>query len=210
MTMSEVITHVQALVTRGMQGDRTVLPALRALLTTRPELWTHLQTVGSRVERAWIAVLAGDDLVAQEVLTQQLQALKGELAGPNPTPLEHLLVERIAVCWLQVQQADLWAAQHVTHPTSWADHRQDRAQARFLAAVKALAQVRKLLRPQAAVQVHIAQHQVHMGEVPTRGGLTVHVRLQGAYTRLERGSQRSQEGLGECLRVCRYGEFPPA
>jgi hypothetical protein len=146
-----------------MQGDRTVLPALRALLTTRPELWTHLQTVGSRVERDWITVLAGNDLVAQEVLTQQLQALKVELGGPNPTPLEQLLIERIGICWLQVHQADIWAAQHVTHQTSWSDHRQDRAQARFLAAIKSLAQVRKLLRPGATVQVNIAQQQVNVG-----------------------------------------------
>ena len=39
--------------------------------------------------------------------------------------------------------------------------RQDRAQQRFLAAVKALAQVRKLLQPSARLQVNIAQQQVN-------------------------------------------------
>jgi len=61
-----------------------------------------------------------------------------------------------------MHQADMWAAHHMTHQTSWAEQRQDRAQARFLAAVKALAQVRKLLRPGASVQVNIAQ-QVQVG-----------------------------------------------
>ena len=101
--VSQSATSLQSLVQRGMAGDRTVLSALRELLTTRPELWRHLRTLGMQVEHAWIQVLAGEDLVAQEVLAQQLQMLKNELGGPNPTPLEHLLIERIVVCWLQVR-----------------------------------------------------------------------------------------------------------
>jgi hypothetical protein len=107
-------------------------------------------------------VLAGTDLVSQEVLAQQLQMLKVELGGSSPTPLEQLLVERIVVNWVQVCQADLWAARHVTQHDAWIAQRQDRAQARLIAAVKALAQVRKLLRPGTAIQVNIAQ-QVNVG-----------------------------------------------
>jgi hypothetical protein len=47
--------------------------------------------------------------------------------------------------------------------SSWVQHRQDRTQHRFLAAVKALAQVRKLLQPSPRVQVNIAQQQVNVG-----------------------------------------------
>ena len=162
-TLPELTTSLQTLVQRGMDGDRTVLPALRELLTTRPELWRHLRTLGMQVEHAWIQVLAGTDLVSQEVLAQQLQMLKVELGGPSPTPLEQILVERIVVCWLQMQQADLWAARHVTQHDTWSEQRQDRAQGRLLAAVKALAQVRKLLRPGTAIQVNIAQQQVNVG-----------------------------------------------
>ena len=74
-------------------------------------------------------------------------------------------MERIALCWLQVQQADLTAAQMLAKRSpvqeSWIQQRQDRAHGRLLMAVKALAQVRKLLRPGATVQVNIAQ-QVNM------------------------------------------------
>jgi hypothetical protein len=170
-TPQELTTSLQTLVQRGMDGDRTVLPALRELLTTRPELWRHLRTLGMQVEYAWIHVLAGEDLVAQEVLAQQLQGLKVELGGPSPTPLERLLVERIAVCWLQTCQVDLQALQQLqTTPTqlpeqeSWLQQRQDRTQARLLAAIKTLAQVRKLLKPSTAtVQVNIAQQHVNVG-----------------------------------------------
>jgi hypothetical protein len=118
------------------------------------------------VRQAWLQRLTGTDVVAQEILTRQLQALQAELAGPAATPLEHLLVERIALCWLQVQQADLMAAQMLAKSSpvqeSWVQQRQDRAQGRLLSAIKALAQVRKLLRPGATVQLTIAQ-QVNVG-----------------------------------------------
>src|SRR5687768_8155489 len=63
-TPQDLTTSLQTLVQRGMDGDRTVLPALRELLTTRPELWRHLRTLGMQVEHARIEVLAGTDLVA--------------------------------------------------------------------------------------------------------------------------------------------------
>jgi hypothetical protein len=110
--------------------------------------------------------MTGTDVIAQEILTRQLQALQADVAGPAATPLEHLLIERIAMCWLQMQQADLTAAQMLAKPSpvqeSWVQQRQDRAQGRLLSAIKALAQVRKLLRPSATVQVNIAQ-QVNVG-----------------------------------------------
>ena len=150
------------LVQRGMTGDRTVLPAIRQLLDTRPVLWQEVDSLAAHVEQAWMALLAGPDLVAQEILVRQLQTLKQELEGPQPTPLERLLIERIAVCWLQVQHADLVATRHGQQFVTWIQQRQDRLQGRLLAAVKALAQVRKLLRPGPMVQVNIAQ-QVKVG-----------------------------------------------
>ena len=166
----DVTASLQSLVHRGMAGEREVLPALRELLTTRPELWRHLRTLGMQVEHAWIQVIAGTDLVAQEVLAQQLQVLKVELSGLNPTALEQLLVERIAVCWLQTCQASLQASHQLqTTPRqlpdqeNWLQQRQDRAQARLLAAIKTLAQIRKLLRPHTTVEVTIAQQHVNVG-----------------------------------------------
>jgi hypothetical protein len=102
-------------------------------------------------------LLAGPDLVAQEILLWQLQLLKQQLEGPDPTALARLLTERIAVCWLQVQHADLVATRHGQQSESGIQQRQDRLQGQLLAAVKALAQVQKLLRPGPMVQVNIAQ-----------------------------------------------------
>ena len=160
---SPSVTELETLVRRGMQGDRTVLPALQTLLETEPCLWQEVGSVVAEVEQAWMQLLTGENLVTREIYLRQLQALKAELAGPTPTPLERLLVERIALGWLQLQQADMLAAEYVSERTAWVEHRQERAQARFLAAIKALAQVRKLLTPGPLMQVTIAQQQVNMG-----------------------------------------------
>jgi hypothetical protein len=67
MTPQAALTH---LVHRGMTGDRTVLPAIRQLLDTRPALWREVDSLTARVEQAWLALLAGPDLVAQEILVR--------------------------------------------------------------------------------------------------------------------------------------------
>jgi hypothetical protein len=119
-----------------------------------------------QVERAWLRALAGENLVSQEILERQLGMMKDQLAGLESTPLEQLLVERIVVCWLQVQQAELRAAGRMGHHGMVLSHaeeyRLNQVHRRFLMAVKSLAQVQKLLRPGAAIQVNIAQQQVNM------------------------------------------------
>ena len=107
---NEPLTELETLVRQGMAGDQRVLPALRTLLDTRPDLWQAIDTLADRVRQVWLQRLTGTDLVAQEILTRQLQAMEEALAGPYATSLERLLVERIALVWLQVQQADLTAA----------------------------------------------------------------------------------------------------
>lgn len=86
-----------------------------------------------------------------------------ELAGPSPTPLERLLVERIVASWLQTYHYDILCAQAGNITIDQGDYmqrRQDRAHKRYLSAIKSLAVVRRLLRP--SVQVNIAQQQVNV------------------------------------------------
>jgi len=130
------------------RGDPASLPALRTFLDESPEVWRHAGDLAAHAERAWCELTAGPDLLAREALTRQLAALKAELAGPALTPLERLLVERIAATWLQVNYADAAAAQARDLSVKQAElamERQDRAHRRHLAAVAALATVRRLL-----------------------------------------------------------------
>jgi hypothetical protein len=139
-------------VQRAREGDRTVLAELRRLLDQNPRLWQCHGDLAQQAEEAWLRLAAGQDLFLHESLCRKLRDLREELAGPDPSPLEKLLVGRVVACWLQVYYADAVYAQ-TKDPTvppatlrelQW---RQEAAERRFQAAVKQLAVVRKLLRP---------------------------------------------------------------
>src|SRR5690349_20056724 len=65
------------------------------------------------------------------------------LSEAGPTPLEHLLIERIVTCWLAVELVDIDVANQEEHHTpghhaEYYARRQDRAHKRFLQYVEAL------------------------------------------------------------------------
>jgi hypothetical protein len=88
-----------------------------------------------------------------------------ELRGPSPSVLERLLVDRIVVCWLALHYAEIVYPQRMaTLDRKWAEYYQDwidRSQKRYLAALKALAQLRRPQLP--VVQVNVAEQQVNVG-----------------------------------------------
>ena len=91
--------------------------------------------------------------------------MRKEVAGPDPSPLERLLAERVVACWLQLQQAEAAYAGNLGKPTTSQDEyhqrRLDRLHRRYLSAIRTLAQVRKLLTP-TVTQINVAQQQVNM------------------------------------------------
>lgn len=105
----------------------------------------------------------GRNLLHREAWERQAQTLEQELAGPHPSPLERVLCERIASCWLDAHLADLSSADWLKRDGmnraagDYCLRRQDRAHARFVGAVVALARVRRLLAPPLVAQVNIAQ-----------------------------------------------------
>ena len=134
---------------RAERGDRTVLPALREVLDAVPALWRQAGDVARTAEAAWIGLIAGQDLMVRESLTRKVADLKAELAVPGAPPLERLLVGRVACCWMQAAHADAALAALKGGGASIAQlemlqRRQGRAQRSYLAAMKALAMVRRL------------------------------------------------------------------
>src|SRR3954447_26716302 len=96
------LDEIRDVLVRAARGDGEALPELRAVLDRRPELWRGLGDLAAHVERAWVGEVAGANPALAEVLTRKVAALKRELGGPAPSPLERLLVDRIAACWLQL------------------------------------------------------------------------------------------------------------
>jgi hypothetical protein len=164
---------LMATVRRAEGGDETALPALRQCMDTVPALVEALGDLAGQVETSLIRTAAGNNLAFKEGLSRKMNQLRRDVAGPNPSPLERLLADRIALCWLSLHDAEVRFAQFKDSTIKQADHWQrriDSAHRRYLTAIKALATVRKLAVP--AVQVNIARKQVNvLNTVPEGTGV---------------------------------------
>ena len=160
---------LQALVPRAEKGDEQALAELRRRFDATPALWEELGNLAEHAQRVWVALSSGSNALIQQAAERKVAALRQELLGPAPSPLERLLVERIIACWLQVQYADQAAVAFEKKGGRFAEgdywqKQQERAHRRYLSAIRTLAQVRRLLLP--AVQMNIAEQQVNvLGQV---------------------------------------------
>jgi hypothetical protein len=142
--------EIRTLLERARSGDATDLEALREALDRYPEIWQAYGNLAKHARDALIEQIAGVDLALVESLSRQVEAMKAELAGPAPSPLETLLIDRIVACWIQIGHADLAAAQAKDVSIQQANYnrkRQDSAHRRYLTAAGALAMTRRLLGP---------------------------------------------------------------
>src|SRR6516162_11046018 len=146
------VGRLAELVQRGQQGDLTALPLLREALEGDPSLWQEYGDLAAQAQEAWLQLLAGTDYLLAESVRLKLAALRQELSAEGASPLEKLLIERVIACWLQTCYSDSVYAQargpqSTTSVRQELMKRQDSSQRRYLAAIKQLALVRKLLKP---------------------------------------------------------------
>jgi hypothetical protein len=156
-----VLTELRELVTKAKAGDASVLPRLREVLDDNPQIWQHTGDLEQVVVRAWTQLLAGDDPLTLEVLRRKAEALRAELEGDSPTPLERLLVGQVVSSWLEMSHAQAQVAAPGSTTLGQASHnlrRAESAQKRYLAAIKTLTTVRALV-PRGLVPVnHLRLH----------------------------------------------------
>ena len=91
---SDIDVELSSLMELARKGNEAVVPRLRELLGQEPGAWEHLGNLARQAEESWIARVAGVDLAFAEVIRIKLAALKFEIGGVEPAPLERLLVER--------------------------------------------------------------------------------------------------------------------
>jgi hypothetical protein len=160
---------LSALVQRADRGDRTALPAVREVFDAVPGLWETYGDLATIAQNALIDLVAGKSGVTREGIRKTMAKMRADVSGPNASPLERLLVERVVACWALSYQADLAYADSLTRASpiesEHCQRRQDRAARQYLAALRSLAVVRRLLMP--TVQVNVAERQVNIagGEV---------------------------------------------
>lgn len=144
---------------RAQAGDTSVVPALRTMLREDDD---ELLDAGhlARMALARAASKEGD-LLTREIYIRQMEKDAEELAGPNPSPLEKLLAERVAISRFRCYYYECLCVMGLRKDTLNLDaHKHKRlaaAQRDFLSSCRALAQVRKLELP--FVQVNVAERQ---------------------------------------------------
>lgn len=143
------MAQLRGLVAEAKRGNAEVLPQIRRILHANPQIARHFGDLAGQVEAKWIGMLAGNDSCVRESLARRVDELRAELLGEQTSPLERLLVERIVASWLQVKYFDTAVSlATVGVPTTQArflDQQLHRAQKRHTEAIRALAEVRKLL-----------------------------------------------------------------
>ena len=152
-----------ALMRRADAGDPKALASLRTVLDSPEgrEVWGTAGDLAVQAEASLIRAVAGKNAIVIESAERRLAEFRRELAGPTPTPLERLLVARIAACWLHLGYAETIYVQNMAGLTipqaDFHQRRIDHAHRRYLSAIKALAQVRRLISP--IVQVNVGERQ---------------------------------------------------
>lgn len=166
---NEVTDLVGDLLEKAEQGDRSVLPQIREVLASAA-VTDLLGNLARRVEATVVEKVCGGNLAMLEGLTKMRAEMRADLNGPDPSPLERQLVDRVVLCWLAVHDAELRAAIPASlapkHADAW-QKRIDAAHKRHLSAIKTLATVRKLAVPVIIGQLNIANRQVNKADVRT-------------------------------------------
>jgi hypothetical protein len=150
-----------ALIERAQDGAKDALPDLRKVLDEAPRIARYID-LARNVERSMVERMSGDDLFTREAIPHNLKAMRKEIAGENPSPLERLLAERITVCWLELQYFEAIYLQNLGDMTmtqsEYHQRRIDKAHRRYLSSIKALAQIRKMAP---SMQINIAKKQIN-------------------------------------------------
>lgn len=148
---------------KAQKGDAQAIAEIRPILD-KASLWGFMGELTRRVQQSWLEAMTGPNALIREAYERRADEMRKELLTAGDSPLERLLVDRIVMTWLQVGHADTVFAIALKgddlsfRAGAYYQEQQDRAHARHLKALKALAQVRKLLVP--AVQINVGQNQI--------------------------------------------------
>ena len=155
------------------RGRTEALPHFRSELEKHPEVWRRYGDIAGITECAWAEQIADGEPLVRESILKTIKSMKDELLGPEPSPLERLLVERLACAKLQLHHADcmdlnlVQAGDRGSPTAAFVLKRQDAASRRLLHAVKELATVRRLV---AGLKVEITHTAAVAGAASDCGG----------------------------------------
>lgn len=157
-------TAINALLRLADTGDREAIAALRGQCEAGAVPWRDFGDLAFLVRGKLLERIAGQNAFVAEAVAKEAGRLRRAWAGEDATPLETALAERIAACWLYLHYVEAKYLEALGTLTwerdEWHRKRVDQAERRYLRAIKALAQVRRLALP--TVQVNIGDQQINV------------------------------------------------
>jgi hypothetical protein len=151
---------------RAQAGDESVMGAFKEMLdhpTAGPKLVEWFGDLAARAREFAVDEVAQTNLAIKAATPRKMAALRAELEGPDPSPIERLLVERVVFCWLILWEYEsvlaLQAGKQTASSSAFHHRRIDAAHRRYLSSLRALATVRKLAVPD--VRVNVGTHHHH-------------------------------------------------
>jgi hypothetical protein len=166
------LAELKALSEEAESRDKGARRALRKAVRESPrEIVAEASDLARRGQWALIKTAASGEPLKEEALLARLDLMRSEIAGPDPTPLEVLLVEKIVAVWMVTELLELLnTAQLTAVPKSQRiDHKflkfylgwHQQAHRQLLNAIRSLTQVRRLQRSeipnsQTNVQINLA------------------------------------------------------
>src|SRR5215213_5064021 len=163
----ELAGWVRAMMQLAAKGDERASQALIEACRTMPGLWGYLSTLSSAAMRSWVDLLApagpGREIV-RRTTEQEIERKRSQVAGKDPSPLERLLAERVALCWVAATYADAEYTRKLKAGMSFREgeyfsKRCEQTNRQLLRAIESLARVRRLLTP---MQINIGQNQINL------------------------------------------------
>lgn len=171
------LAKLEELSDKAADGDKKARGELRRVLcASSPAVVAEASKLAKKGEWGLIKIAAAGDPLMEEALLARLDLMRSEIAGPDPSPLEVLLVEKIVAVWMLTEllelllNAQLSASakrERVSHSflkfyLGW----QEQAHRRLLSTVRELARVRRLQSGIPASQTNV---QINLSKKPDDG-----------------------------------------
>ncbi len=158
MTDKEARARIRELAAKAQAGELTAVVEIRQLLADHPELFRRLGDLASHAQRAWINVIAGDNVELREMLIRKVGDLKRQLGAESAdTAVAGLVADQVVSSWLALYYAELAESQSSPSSLKWAEFqlkRLESAHRRHLKSLAALAVFQRTFpRPQDTVTV---------------------------------------------------------
>jgi hypothetical protein len=154
-----------ALLEASTAGDTVAQKRATAFMRGHPQIAELLVAHAADLRTTWLSLSARSP-ISRVALQTRADAIGRDLATGTPSPLQELVIERVILCWLQLYLAEIRCVDGLKsnaapHQTEFYDRMADRAHRRYLAAIRSLAQVRRLELP-VLTQLNVATSQVNI------------------------------------------------